>query len=241
MIILNKVNLKPREESKGDWEAHKEINAEIAANFQNSLTDLTDWYYGDIAPVTDERILSVKEYGNIPLGPNTTLGKSGCAVFCLAHALAAQGKGVEIAAQAKEVYDKGYYCEVYEKGCYKEGKGTYHNLFDLHKNGFAIRARSYRQVFDTLISGHIVTALVDNVMYNKDMERSGSHYINIVGKTVTSFLIEDSNYDERIERNCMQVFKSCKVVWLWVWPNQKKVANAFCKTSDLSEVLFFVE
>lgn len=216
MIILNKVILKPREESSYEWDAHKEQNAEIATNFQKSLMNFKDWYYGSIAPVTAEEIPNVKEYGDIPLGPNTTLGKSGCAVFCLVHALAAQGRGVEIAAQAQEVYDKGYYCEVYEKDIFIEGRGIYHNLFDLHKNGFAVRAQWYGQVFDNLSGGHMVTALVDNATYNSDSTRSGNHFINIVGKTGNFFIIEDSDYKGRIEKGCMPLFKSCKVVWLWV-------------------------
>lgn len=216
-MITKKVELAERKEPRYEYEAHKEYGEQIRVSFQSSLRTFKKVSYGDIKPVTEVSMCRNRDVGDIPYGPNTTIGKSGCAICALKHALDATGVNVEIAELAEEAYQKGYLCEEYkeEDGLWKI-KGTYHSLFDLYKNGFCIRAKEYQQIFGTLQSGKIVTLLVSNNKYHNDPKREGAHFINIVGKQGDSFIIEDNTEDERVTKDCLTVLKSTNVAWLWI-------------------------
>lgn len=219
MEITEKVILAKREETPSEWEKHKKINSKISEEFQKSLDTYDEkLYLEDIDPVTTERIYYNDELHavQIPYGPNTTLQKSGCAIYCLEHALSAKGENINIAQLAEEAYQKGYLCEVKKDNGVWKIKGTYHNLFDEHKNGFCKRARNYEEIFDNLMAGQIVTLLVSNQKYHNDPNREGSHFINVIGKKRNFLIIEDSNSKERVEKDCLQVFKSTNVAWLWL-------------------------
>lgn len=219
MEITKKVILAKREEISSEWEKHKKINSKISEEFQRSLKTYDEkLYLEDIDPVTTERIYYNDELHavQIPYGPNTTLQKSGCAIYCLEHALSAKGENINIAQLAEEAYQKGYLCEVKKDDGVLEIRGTYHNLFDLYKSGFCNRAIKYQEVFDNLKAGKIVTLLVDNQKYHNDPSKTGAHFINVIGKKGNLLIIEDSNSRERVEKDCLQVFKSTNVAWLWL-------------------------
>lgn len=218
MEITEKVILAKREETPSDWETHKRGNSQISEKFQLSLSTFDEKLYGDIKPVTAERIYYNNELDAVPIpyGPNTTLQKSGCAIYALEHALRAKGKKINIAQLADEAYQKGYLCEVKKDDGVLEIRGTYHNLFDMYKNGFCNRAIKYQEVFGNLKAGKIVTLLISNQKYHNDPNREGSHFINVIGKKGNLLIIEDSNSKERVKKDCLEVFKSTNVAWLWL-------------------------
>lgn len=115
MEITTKVILAKREETPSEWEFHKKMNSKISEEFQRSLKTYDEkLHLKDIKPVTAERIYYNNELDavHISYGPNTTLQKSGCAIYALEHALRAKGKKINIAQLADEAYQKGYLCEV---------------------------------------------------------------------------------------------------------------------------------
>lgn len=133
-----------------------------------------------------------------------TLMNAGCAVFCLEQGLRIKSFNVNIADLAKEVYEKGYY---------EPQKGTYHNLFDEHKNGFCTRCSSYKEVFKSLKEKNIVTILIENNKYYKNDSKTGRHFVNIVGKMKEYLIIDDSNTYKRTLKLAKDVFDSTVVAW----------------------------
>lgn len=200
------ISVVPCLEPPEEYDAHKVENQKIAESFENSKSTFEIDMSKNLLQITDRHILHSADYEKVPYGPNTTLGESGCAVFCLQHGLAIKGIDVPIAKLAAELADKGYY---------EKGKGTYHSLFDRYKNGFCTRCSLCQDIVDSLLRGKMVTCLVDNSKYHKDSSRTGAHYINLVGKQGRYFLVEDSHISWTDIKSIETIINATMIAWSW--------------------------
>ena len=209
-----KFTLPERRETPERYDANKIVNQAISDAFHASLGKAKEMAANAVSEVPYERskmvlVSDVLKSGvlaaDIPYEVST-LGESGCAVFCLHDALTyaryAEYSELDIETVAQEVAAKGYY---------EPGKGTYHNLFD-HMG--ARRATDIQEIFDALCTRTraCVTLLVRNKDYNG---RSGRHFINIIYYDGTHFVVNDSSYERGLKVSVDTIFKSVDIAWLW--------------------------
>lgn len=209
-----KFTLPERRETPERYDANKIVNQAISDAFHTSLGKAKEMAANAVSEVPYEHskmvlVSDVLKSGvlaaDIPYGVST-LGESGCAVFCLHDALTyaryAEYSELDIETVAQEVAAKGYY---------EPGKGTYHNLFD-HMG--ARRATDIQEIFDALCTRTraCVTLLVRNKDYNG---RSGRHFINIIYYDGTHFVVNDSSCERGLKVSVDTIFKSVDIAWLW--------------------------
>lgn len=203
-----------RKETHERYEANRLINQTISDAFHASLDVFVEQPNYPIPEVDYEqsRIVLVNDVlesgitaGDVPYGVST-LGESGCAVFCIHNALtytrSSDYPNLSLETVAEEVASKGYY---------EPGKGTYHNLFD-HLG--ARRATNVQDIFDALCTRKkaMVTLLVRNEEYNG---RSGRHFINLVYWDGNNFLLNDSSIGFGLKIDAETIFKCVDIAWIW--------------------------
>lgn len=201
--------LPERKETEVRYDNNGYVNMLISAMFKKSIADFDEKDYREVVPQLTNGCMYAawdERFKDIPYGAKT-LGEAGCAVFCFCQGLHTRSiyTGMDMEAFAKYIADKGYY---------EFGRGTYHNLFDHY--GLR-RATHFREIFDALRMGKIVTLLVENKDYLLSNSEGGSHYVNIIGNSGVGFIIYDSKTQEII--NCSvpmrKVFDATRVAWLW--------------------------
>lgn len=193
-----------REERPEQYDANRDINNLIAETLKKSISDYVTKYEGNTwySDGTKEKIKCAKEYFGVPYA-ETTLGKSGCAVFCFEHGLRTRGIKRKIETLAKEIGRKGYYYP---------GKGTWHNLFDHY--GLR-RATSVWEIFDAIHAGKIVTLLLRNEVYDYSESDEGTHFVNIVETSAPDmFVVEDPNWGT-VYVPIKNILKATQVAWVW--------------------------
>lgn len=198
------IELIERKETPARWEANKNINAMIMESLRESIKN-QDY---SIPVVTKKRhffpmITISEETKDIPYG-SSTLGASGCAVFCFEQGLRVKEIAeIDISELAAEIARKGYY---------EPGKGTYHNLFD-HMG--LRRARHVQEIFDTILTESdnfpLITLLVRNKEYNG---RNGKHFINISDYIDGKFLVHDSSIGRKFV-SADEILNAIEVAWIW--------------------------
>lgn len=194
----------PCQEQEDIYLAHKQLNEQIAECFKSSKSETFTVAHDNIPSDDLERVFKTRENCNIPYGTTTTLGQSGCAIYCLHQALRLKkGLQISIADLADIVASQGYYYP---------GRGTYHCLFD---HCHAARTGSVQQLYDYLCYEGLplATVLVDNAIYWG--KNTGSHFINVGGITKNGVYIYDSEEDHRIFMEHKKFISASKVVWLW--------------------------
>ena len=211
--IINFI-LPERRETPERYDANKIVNQAISDAFHSSIVNRAEVASNAVAEVPYEPsnmvlasdvLASGTLAADVPYGVST-LGESGCAVFCLHDALTYARQSdypeLDIETVAKQVAEKGYY---------EPGKGTYHNLFD-HVG--ARRATDIQELFDALCTRTraCVTLLVRNKDYNG---RSGRHFINIIYFDGNHFYVNDSSYGRGVKVDVGIIFRSVDIAWIW--------------------------
>lgn len=209
---MKKLELPQRMESHQQYEANKRVNKAVQDAFTASLETLQQYDFNIVEPngncLTVETpysdVIGVSCCGDIKYGGTTTLKDSGCAVFCFYQGLCLTRPKVYVSLSelAQEIAEKGYY---------EPGKGTYHCLYD---HWGLRRASHFCEVIDTIKRGSIVTCLVQNSKYHQDENRTGKHFVNVVGLYNDSVIVDDSHIGRRILK--MESFmKSVLIAWTW--------------------------
>lgn len=209
----------PCQEQEDIYLAHKQLNEQIAECFKASKSDTFTVAHDNIPSDDLERVFKTRENCDIPYGTTTTLGQSGCAIYCLHQALRLKkGLQISIADLADIVASQGYYFP---------GRGTYHCLYDHCLEDHCLgdssndssdkshRACSIQQLYDYLSyeSLPLATTLVDNSIYWG--RNSGSHFVNVGGIDHVGVYIYDSEENHRIFMEHEKFIAACKVAWLW--------------------------
>lgn len=196
-----------RKETPRRYDNNRDINDLIAIYFEESLMDFNENDFPEnISQVTIRGVYAAWEgrFRDVPYGTKT-LGEAGCAVFCLWQGLASRAiyTGMDLEDFANYISDY-----------YEQDKGSYHNLFD-HYN--LRRATHFQELFDTLKMGKIVTLLVRNKDYSLSKSEEGSHFINIIGKDGSGFIIYDSQTEGIINYGVpmRETLYATRVAWLW--------------------------
>lgn len=200
--------LAPRPSTSDRWDKDKELNSLTEKFFKDSIEDFLSSHANveaAIPEIDNRRIWNSPEFQDTPYGV-TTLGQSGCAVYCFFQAIRLQrGRtGESILDFASEVAQKRYY---------EPGKGTYHNLFDK----FGLRRASHiQELFDTfLYKKGIVTVLVRNAAYLENDATSGRHFINIIGNTSSGFYVDDPNLSRTKLIPFEELLPAIDIAWIW--------------------------
>lgn len=199
------IELIEREETPARWDANKKINAMIMESLRESIKN-QDY---SIPVVTKKRhffpmITISEETKDIPYG-SSTLGASGCAVFCFEQGLrVTEIADIDISELAAEIARKGYY--------YEPEKCTYHNLFD----HMGLRRVSHvQEIFDTILTGTDSFPLITLLVRNKDYNgRDGKHFINISDYSDGKFFVHDSSIGQRFV-SADKILNAIEVAWIW--------------------------
>lgn len=204
------LNLAPRMESHERYKANKAINELISKSFTASVERFIP-NETTVKPLekhifTINTPFFVNPTTSIPSGDleyaSTTLKDGGCAVFCFHQGLTTQLIYADLEDLTEEIAKKGYY---------EPDKGTWHCLFD----HFSLRrASDYVEIIDALLRGSISTCLVNNALYHNDSNRSGKHFVNVVGIDKSMVLIDDPNCG-RIPMDFEAFLKAIQIAWIW--------------------------
>lgn len=204
--MSKKFILPQRQESHERYEANRAVNTCISESFHASMVNVVSAMQTKVeVDFIPSNMVIASDAMDIPYG-SSTLGVSGCAVFCvhdaLTYARRSEYEKLSIREVAQEVANKGYY---------EPGKGTYHNLFD-HLG--ARRATDVQDIFDALCKREhaIVTFLVDNAVYNG---RDGRHFINAVYYKNGDFIINDSSIGVTLAISAKTILQAVDIAWIW--------------------------
>lgn len=195
-----------RRETSKRWDINQIINSSIEAAFRASVHEFDEAKFAgsENFELNVPTILTAEQYKDVPYG-GKTLGEAGCAVFVFEQGLHYRfGEPVmQIEKLAKYIANLGYY---------EYGKGTYHNLFDHY--GLR-RATHVDDVIDSLYMDKMVTVFVRNCDYYPLEKNEGSHFINLVGKSMKHFIVADSEFPSTQVVPAIEIFKATRVAWIW--------------------------
>lgn len=200
---MDKFTFAPRKEKKVRYDTNKQVYDLIADLYADSIIDFNpDVLKGLDFENTNCEILTVHTTGHIAYA-NSNLLKSGCAVLCFEEGITSKRNSPMSIDTLSEI--------IAEKGYYEPGRGTYHNLFDHH--GLR-RCTSVYDVIESVNNNSLFTALVANDLYHRDSERTGKHFVNLVGIRNGNAIIDDPTVG-RIEKYFADFAMASIVIWQW--------------------------
>ena len=190
--VVNTLNkLDPRKMTPEEWNAYKEWALSIQEALFASIPNAKPLAQKSVSFRNFKILYNDGFWGDCSYG-ESTLSKSGCALFCIEQAK--RRNNVSDFPICDLAYAAG------KLGYYEPGKGTYHHLID--RLG-GIRLNNAQLIFDAIFYGDSITVLLEG------------HYVNLVGIRNGNFVVEDCRYKETQYVPFNEIFSKMKIAWKW--------------------------
>ena len=134
-----------------------------------------------IKPIVPKGIFPISQknsaFSDLPYGKISTVSNAGCGPLAMEYAFRVNGFNVDFEELVNEVSKKEYRGYIYdEAGNITDGCGTEYSLFD----NTAERLYDVYQILKKLQES-VITILIQNLVYNRDKNKKGNHFISLIG------------------------------------------------------------
>lgn len=118
------------------------------------------------------------QYSNLPYGKISTIGQAGCGPLAVEYALRLLGFSFNFKDIISECVDKNYRDYIYnDNDEIIDGSGTKYSLF----SNIATELYNLDELLYFLEKGCPITILIQNSIYHDDENRSGNHFVTLIG------------------------------------------------------------
>ncbi len=181
----------------------------------------------DIFPISQQ----FSGYSFLPYGLFGTIGQAGCGPLAVEYAFRLLGFSVDLEEIVSECVEKGYRGYIYDDdNNIVDGSGTKYALF----SNIATELSNLEEIIRFLEKGCPITVLIQNDVYNDDENRTGNHFVTLVGiDSCQNAILMDGNtiihhanpYAALQRRPFHEMLLGLKGAWAW----EKEKVKAYLK------------
>lgn len=164
-------------------------------------------------------------YSNLPYGKISTIGQAGCGPLAVEYSLRLLGFTFNFKDIVSECVEKNYRGYIYnDNNEIIDGSGTKYSLF----SNIATELYNLDEILYFLEKGCPITLLIKNSIYHNDMNRSGNHFITLIGidSSENAILMDGNKILDNSNPSTALVRKSFSKLLLglmgaWAWEKEK--------------------
>ena len=165
------------------------------------------------------------QYSNLPYGKISTIGQAGCGPLAVEYALRLLGFSFNFKDIISECVEKNYRGYIYnDNNEIIDGSGTKYSLF----SNIATELYNLDEILYFLEKGCPITILIQNSIYHDDENRSGNHFVTLVGidYSQNAILMDGNKITDNNNPSTALVRKPFSKILLglrgaWAWEKEK--------------------
>ena len=168
------------------------------------------------------------QYSNLPYGKISTIGQAGCGPLAVEYALRLLGFTFNFKDIVSECVDKNYRDYIYnDNDEIIDGSGTKYSLF----SNIATELYNLDELLYFLEKGCPITILIQNSIYHDYENRSGNHFVTLIGidSSQNAILMDGNKITDNsnpstalVRKNFTKMLLGLRGAWAW---EKEKIKN----------------